>query len=113
MARSVVEFFREADNLALLTKLVDTGLDPQEEPAISSEGKFVGLSFVFTGKLEIFNRDSARELVESLGGSTAGSISKKIDYLVAGPGAGSKLEKAAKLGVHVLTEAEFREMADV
>ena len=113
VARSVVEFFREADNLALLTKLVDTGLDPQEEPAISSEGKFVGLSFVFTGKLEIFNRDSARELVESQGGSTAASMSKNIDYLVAGPGAGSKLEKAAKLGVQVLTEAEFREMAEV
>ncbi|NQV30510.1 MAG: NAD-dependent DNA ligase LigA [Candidatus Marinimicrobia bacterium] len=113
VARGVVEFFRETDNLALLTKLVDSGLNPEQEPAIASEGKFVGLSFVFTGKLEILNRDSARELVESLGGSTAASISKKIDYLVAGPGAGSKLEKAAKLGVQVLTEAEFRAMAEV
>jgi len=113
VARGIVEFFKETDNLTLLTKLVDAGLNPEQDSAISKEGKFVGLSFVFTGKLEIFNRDSARELVESQGGSTAASISKNIDYLVAGPGAGSKLEKAAKLGVQVLTEAEFREIAEV
>mgnify|MGYP002629981268 CR=1 FL=1 len=113
VARCIVEFFKETDNHTLLKKLVDAGLNPEQDSAISKEGKFVGLSFVFTGKLEIFNRDSARELVESQGGSTATSMSKKIDYLVAGPGAGSKLEKAAKLGVQVLTEAEFREMAEL
>jgi DNA ligase (NAD+) len=76
----------------------------------NATGKFSGLSFVFTGKLEQFNRDAAREMVESHGGQTANSLSKKTDYLVAGPGAGSKLAKAEKLDVKVITESEFLAM---
>jgi len=111
VALGVVEFFKEEDNRKLITSLGSHGLDPQIDISSRWEGVLFGLSFVFSGKLEYFNRDSARELVESLGGATANSISKKIDYLVAGPGAGSKLEKAEKLRVKVLTEDEFRKMA--
>ena len=110
VARGVVEFFKEDDNLKLIERLKSYGVNPTKDIAAPVEGKLTGLSFVFTGKLEYFNRDSARELVESMGGASANSISKKTDYLVAGPGAGSKMEKAAKLGVNVLTEDEFREM---
>ena len=110
VARGLVEFFKDADNLAILEKLSQHGLNPTIDICARSEGIFSGLSFVFTGKLEHFNRDSARVLVESLGGASANSISKKTDYLVAGPGAGSKLEKANKLGVKILTEEEFRTM---
>ncbi len=112
VARGLVEFFKEADNQSLIEKLKRAGLDPHKDITASTEGKFAGLSFVFTGKLEQFNRNTAREAVEALGGQTANSISKKTDYLVAGPGAGSKMEKAAKLGVKVLTEAEFQTMVE-
>ncbi|NQV42361.1 MAG: NAD-dependent DNA ligase LigA [Candidatus Marinimicrobia bacterium] len=110
VARGLVEFFKDSDNLEILGKLSQHGLNPIIDVSARSEGIFSGLSFVFTGKLEHFNRDSARVLVESLGGASANSISKKTDYLVAGPGAGSKIEKANKLGVKILTEDEFRTM---
>ncbi len=110
VARGLVEFFRDSDNLKILEKLAQHGLNPTIDVSARSEGIFSGLSFVFTGKLEHYNRDSARVLVESMGGASANSISKKIDYLVAGPGAGSKIEKANKLGVKILTEDEFRIM---
>jgi DNA ligase (NAD+) len=110
VARGLVAFFKDSDNLEILEKLAKHGLNPTIDVSARNEGIFLGLSFVFTGKLEHFNRDSARVLVESLGGASANSISKKTDYLVAGPGAGSKMEKANKLGVKILTEDEFRSM---
>ena len=110
VARGLVEFFKDSDNHEILLKLSNYGLDPTIDVSAREDGLLSGLSFVFTGKLEHFNRDSARVLVESLGGSSANSISKKIDYLVAGPGAGSKIEKAKILDVNILTEDEFRIM---
>jgi DNA ligase (NAD+) len=110
VARGVVNFFAEQDNQDLIDQLAQHGLDPRVEMNANATGKFSGLSFVFTGKLEQFNRDAAREMVESHGGQTANSLSKKTDYLVAGPGAGSKLAKAEKLDVKVITESEFLAM---
>ena len=69
--------------------------------------RFAGQTFVFIGTLERMTRPEAEELVERLGGRAVSSVSKKISYVVAGPGAGSKLEKARQLGVTVLTEEEF------
>jgi DNA ligase (NAD+) len=69
-----------------------------------------GLTFVFTGALEQFTRPDAQEMVQRLGGRSANFVSKKTDYVVAGPGAGSKLKKAGELGVTVLTEDEFLNM---
>ncbi|MCF7904759.1 MAG: NAD-dependent DNA ligase LigA, partial [Candidatus Marinimicrobia bacterium] len=113
VARGVVEFFRDEDNQRLVELLFKAGLNTEKDISSNGSGVLQGLSFVFTGKLEIFTRDTARELVELMGGTTANSISKKTDYLVAGPGAGSKLEKASKLGVKVLSETEFKDMAGV
>jgi DNA ligase (NAD+) len=76
----------------------------------AAEQKFAGKTFVFTGTLEKFARDEAERLVDERGGRASGSVSKKTDYVVAGPGAGSKLEKAKELGVTVISEEEFLKM---
>ena len=69
-----------------------------------------GKTFVFTGALKTFGRDEARSLVESLGGMTASSVSKKVDFVVAGEDPGSKSEKAKELSIKTLTEKEFKKM---
>ena len=68
------------------------------------------MTFVFTGTLTKWNRDEAANIVENLGGKSSSSVSKKTTYIVAGPGAGSKLKKAQSLGVQILTEDEFAEL---
>jgi len=113
VAQGVVTFFQEQENLELIDRLIQAGLDQHQDIPPITTGIFTGLSFVFTGRLEHFDRNSARDLVEKLGGTTTNTISKKIDYLIAGPGAGSKLGEATKLGIQVLTEAEFHEMAHI
>jgi DNA ligase (NAD+) len=76
-------------------------------PAPAAGGDLSGKTFVFTGELVRLTRDQAQRLVESMGGKAVGSVSGRTDYLVAGPGSGSKLEKARQLGVTVLDEAAF------
>ncbi|WP_035304254.1 NAD-dependent DNA ligase LigA [Brevundimonas aveniformis] len=106
-ARAVAEFFHEPHNQAVVQALVDelTTIEDAERPQADSpvSGKIV----VFTGSLERFTRDEAKARAESLGAKVSGSVSKKTDYVVAGPGAGSKLAEAQKHGVTVLTEDEW------
>jgi DNA ligase (NAD+) len=91
----------------LVRKLLEVGVTPQAEEAVG-DGPFSGKTFVFTGALESISRPDAEALVRKLGGKAAGSVSSKTDYVVAGPGAGSKLEKAQKLKVSVLDEEQFK-----
>jgi DNA ligase (NAD+) len=95
----------------LVDHLLEAGVVPQEA-APPSEGPLTGKSFVFTGTLESMSRPDAEALVRSLGGRASGSVSARTDYVVAGPGAGSKLDKAERLKVAVLTEAEFTDLVD-
>jgi DNA ligase (NAD+) len=108
MAAEIHRFFAGPGG-ELVEHLLDVGVRPSEA-AVRGEGPLTGKTFVFTGTLEEMTRPDAETLVRSLGGKAAGSVSAKTDYVVAGPGAGSKLEKAEKLKVPVLSEAEFQEL---
>ena len=108
-AKSIYEFFHVAHNADLVMKIKQLGLNIQTNTNVK-KGKLNGLKFVFTGKLEQMGRNEIQELVEAQGGETSSSISKDIAYLVAGESAGSKLDKAQKLGIKIITEKEFFEM---
>ena len=113
VAEAVVTFFKEPHNHELLQRLQAGGVSPETSfQAGVRDTRFAGKTFVFTGKLEKFTREAAREMVELRGGSATNSVSKKTDYVIAGPGAGSKLTKAEALGVTVLTEDEFLRLLD-
>ncbi len=107
MARAIVEFYKEPRNLDVIDRLMRE-LRPKEAEKPTTEGSPVaGKTVVFTGSLEKFTRDEAKARAESLGAKVAGSVSKKTDYVVAGPGAGSKLDKARELGVQTMDEDEW------
>jgi DNA ligase (NAD+) len=110
-ASEIQEWFEDADNQRLVDELLSLGVQPAEAEAPVSD-RSAGQVFVFTGKLEKFTREDAEEMVAKLGGKSAGSVSKNTAYVVAGPGAGSKLDKARQLGVAVLTEDEFLELME-
>jgi DNA ligase (NAD+) len=103
---AVVEFFKEKHNREAIGRLLDEiEVEPME--SVKKDSPIAGKTVVFTGALEKMTRDEAKATAERLGAKAAGSVSKKTDYVVAGPGAGSKLAEAQKLGVTVLTEDEW------
>ena len=106
VAQAVVAYFEDPGNRDVIRKMLDAGVAPtweQERIDRTLEGKKI----VFTGALDLLDRNEAKRLVEERGGRVTSSVSKKTDYVVAGDNAGSKLDNARKLGVHVLTEKEF------
>ncbi len=112
VAQSLVDFFGEPRNMDVVTRLLKAGVTPipPEKPKEAPESPFSGKTVVFTGTISM-KRSDAKNAVEGLGGKVAGSVSRKTDYVVAGESAGSKLDKATELGITILTEQEFREMA--
>jgi len=106
MAHEVHAYFH-SPGAELVARLLAAGVKPQEAEAIG-EGPFTGKTFAFTGTLETISRPDAEALVRKLGGKAVGSVSSKTDYVVAGPGAGSKLEKAQKLKLNILDEEQFK-----
>lgn len=110
VGRSIHQFFHEPHNLALMEKLRAAGLKFEAEPkSESAVAGFKSTTWVITGTLSQ-SRDEIAEQIRARGGKVSGSISKKTSYLLAGEEAGSKLEKAKKLGVRILDEPEFRKM---
>ncbi len=109
VAASVHQFFRDKKNRESIELLKKAGVKVIE-PKVKEKGKLVGKTFLFTGALKTFGRDEARNLVESSGGMTTSSISKKVDYVVVGEDPGSKFDKAKELGIKTLTEEEFKKM---
>lgn len=108
MAQSIRDYFDDAPNQALLAEFADFGLAP-ELPIDDCLGDapWQGKTFVVTGALSQMTREQAGARIEALGGKSSSSVSSRTDYVVAGPGAGSKLEKAQKLGIPVLDESLF------
>ncbi len=107
VARSIVDFFQEPRNLEVVNQLLEE-VTPEEVAAADTSGSPVaGKTVVFTGSLEKFTRDEAKARAESLGAKVAGSVSRKTDIVVAGPGAGSKLKKAQEFGVQTMDEDEW------
>jgi len=107
VADALMGFFQEAHNVDAIMALKDAGLDPSPLEAQDTGSPVAGKTVVFTGSLEKMTRSEAKARAEGLGAKVSGSVSKKTDLLVAGPGAGSKLKKAAELGVETLTEDEW------
>lgn len=109
-AHSVVDFFTGARNAAVIEKLKKAGVEFKEAKR-AEKGRLSGKVFLFTGTLETLTRDEAKNIVETLGASAANAVSKKVDYVVAGAEPGSKLDKARSLGLKIIDETEFKELA--
>jgi DNA ligase (NAD+) len=109
ISQAIVEFFAQPANRALVERLHAAGVDMTAEKKQRST-QLAGLTFVLTGTLPTLTRDEAKARIEAAGGKTAGSVSKKTNYVVAGEDAGSKLDKAQKLGVAVIDEAALLAM---
>ncbi|MDZ7628768.1 MAG: NAD-dependent DNA ligase LigA [Parvularculaceae bacterium] len=108
VASGVISFFKDARNRAAVDRLLQE-VTPQAMAAPAASGTAVaGKTVVFTGTLETMTRDEAKAQALGLGAKVSGSVSAKTDYVVAGPGAGSKLKEAEKLGVRVFSEDEWR-----
>jgi DNA ligase (NAD+) len=111
VASHIAGFFREAHNLAVLDDLHELGVRWEEGTGTAAGPKpLAGKVFVLTGGLSVMSRDEAKDRLQQLGARVSGSVSKKTDYVVAGADPGSKLERAAELGVTVLDEAGFLEL---
>ena len=109
VAASVYQWFLEKDNTKLLDKFLNAGIKIKN-PQKKNRGRLSGKLFIFTGSLSSIDRNLAKEKVRDLGGQTTESISKKIDVVVAGSEAGSKLAKAKQLGLKIIVEKDFLEM---
>lgn len=109
MAESVVEFFSSDSTKELIAKLKEAGVNMKSTNVVE-DARFSGMTFVLTGTLPTLKRAEASKIIESFGGKTSSSVSKKTTYVLAGEEAGSKLDKANKLGVQIISEEEFKEM---
>ena len=111
-AASVLDFFASKAGKKVLARVRELHIKPENEKIniARPEGLFAGKTFVLTGTLPTLTREEATAKIEASGGKVSGSVSKKTDFVLAGEDAGSKLEKAQKLVVKVIDEAEFLAM---
>lgn len=109
IAQSIVNYFKDPKTKEIIQKLKKAGVN-METSETQAQNILDGLTFCITGTLKAFSREEAKKFVESLGGHFTDNLTKKTDYLVVGENPGSKLEKANKYGVKILTEEEFLKM---
>lgn len=110
VAESLIDFFAESHNLNLLDELLRHVAVDDHRGVEADASPIAGKIVVFTGSLELMTRDEAKASAQARGAKVASSVSGKTDYVVAGPGAGTKLAEAQRLGVQVLTEHEWRDL---
>lgn len=108
LAKNLVDFFNDDNNKQMISDLFKSGVVLEENE--EKDGVLKGLKFVLTGSLPTLKRGEATKLIEDNGGEVASSVSKTVDIVLAGEDAGSKLEKAEKLGIRIIDEEEFRKM---
>ena len=112
VSKGIVQFWKDRDNKNVVLSSIANGINIAK-PDLSLTAQILeGKTFVLTGSLETLTRSRAKELIQKLGGRVSSSVSSKTDYLVAGPGAGSKLNKAQQLDIKILSEEEFLTMID-
>lgn len=115
IAQSVVDYFADENNMAILVRLENAGLQMKvsEESLASRSDKLQGLTIVISGTFSSFSRDEYKNMIEQNGGKNVGSVSKKTSFILAGENVGpAKLEKASKLGVRIVSEEEFLKMLE-
>jgi len=110
IANEINDFFNNQYNKSILKELKLLGVNPIQNNNKTDELK--GLTFVLTGTLETLTRDEASEIIKKMGGKTSSSVSKNTSYVLAGANAGSKLDKAQKLNIPILTEQDFLSMIE-
>ena len=110
MADSIYNFFREDQTIDLINRLKEAGVNMKSTEKESEDERFEGLTFVLTGALEKYSREQASDIIEKFGGKTSSSVSKRTSYVLAGEDAGSKLAKAEKLGIKIISEQEVEDM---
>ena len=109
IAKSIVSYFKIPQNIELIENLKNCGINMEFKDNVI-DNKLSGKSFVLTGTLQKYTRTEASKLIESLGGTVTSSVSKKTSYVLAGSEPGSKVDKAKKLGVDIISEEEFENM---
>lgn len=109
-ASSIYDFFHQEQTIDLINRLKEAGVNMSLIEDENADNRWEGKTFVLTGSLENYTRDEASKIIEKYGGKTSSSVSKKTSYVLAGEDAGSKLDKAQKLGVEIITEEQFEEM---
>jgi DNA ligase (NAD+) len=110
VAESVYEFFHNDKNISVINELLTEGVKPELPKKAKSKGKLAGKTIVVTGTLQNFSRQQAEQAIRNAGGKAASSVSKNTDFVLAGENPGSKIDKARKLKVKVISEKEFMEM---
>jgi DNA ligase (NAD+) len=110
MAESVYQYFRDGRHRKVIDEMLAAGVRPEPPAPKKAAGKLQGKTVVVTGTLKDFTRQEAEQAIRDAGGKTAGSVSKKTDYVVAGEDPGSKLDKARTLGVELIDEEQFRKL---
>jgi DNA ligase (NAD+) len=109
-----LNYFASKAGKTVLARIRTLGITPENDlvrtAATPASGPFAGKTVVLTGTLPTLSREQATEMIETAGGKTSGSVSKKTDFVLAGEDAGSKLTKAQELGVTILDETQFRKM---
>lgn len=108
LANNVFQYFRDSNNVDFVNRLLESGVGIEEKE--EKQGVFSGMKIVLTGSLPTYKRGEATKLIEDNGGEVAASVSKTVSMVLAGEDAGSKLEKAQKLGIKIIDENEFKSM---